>query len=61
MEIFIEPTVEKGGPMHISDLQWNTDLANVILEGLKELNQDIGNINNDLKNGNYYITQKRIL
>nr|XP_034193550.1 glucose dehydrogenase [FAD, quinone]-like [Osmia lignaria] len=48
---FIEPTVENGGPMHISDLQWNTDLANVILEGLKELNQDIGNINNDLKNG----------
>ncbi|XP_003705938.2 alcohol dehydrogenase [acceptor] [Megachile rotundata] len=48
---FIEPTTENGGPMHISDLQWHTDVANAILEGLKELHQDIGNINHDLKNG----------
>ncbi|CAL7938259.1 unnamed protein product [Xylocopa violacea] len=36
---------------HVSDLKWNTGLGNVILEGLQELNQDIGNINDDLKNG----------
>ncbi|XP_076759087.1 alcohol dehydrogenase [acceptor] [Xylocopa sonorina] len=35
----------------ISDLKWGTGLGNVILEGLQELNQDIGDINDDLKDG----------
>ncbi|KAG6800724.1 glucose dehydrogenase [Apis mellifera caucasica] len=48
---FIEPIKKKGGSMHISDLEWNTGLADIILKGLQELQQDIGNINNNLKNG----------
>ncbi|XP_043788652.1 glucose dehydrogenase [FAD, quinone]-like [Apis laboriosa] len=48
---FIEPIKKKGGSMHISDLEWNTGLADIILKGLQELQQNIGNINNNLKNG----------
>ncbi|XP_076165460.1 glucose dehydrogenase [FAD, quinone] [Ptiloglossa arizonensis] len=48
---FIEPITQYGGPMRISDLQWNTNLANVILKGLEEMHQHIGNINKDYKNG----------
>ena len=39
--------------MHISDLEWNTGLADIILKGLQELNQNIGNINDNFKNGSY--------
>lgn len=46
--------------MHISDLEWNTGLADIILKGLQELQQDIGNINNNLKNGNYVKNMKKI-
>lgn len=45
--------------MHISDLEWNTGLADIILKGLQELQQDIGNINNNLKNGNYIKLYKK--
>lgn len=45
--------------MHISDLEWNTGLADIILKGLQELQQDIGNINNNLKNGNYITKNKK--
>ncbi|XP_053977905.1 glucose dehydrogenase [FAD, quinone]-like isoform X1 [Hylaeus volcanicus] len=48
---FIEPITQNGGPMHICDLQWNTSLANVVLKGLEEMHQHIGNINKDYKHG----------
>ncbi|XP_076629978.1 LOW QUALITY PROTEIN: glucose dehydrogenase [FAD, quinone] [Colletes latitarsis] len=48
---FIEPTTEYNGPMHVNDLQWNTDLANIVLKGLEELHQHIGDINKDSKTG----------
>lgn len=47
--------------MHISDLKWNTGLADIILKGLQELNQDIGNINDNFKNGSYQARNKRYL
>lgn len=47
--------------MHISDLEWSTGLADIILKGLQELNQDIGNINDNLKNGSYQARNKRYL
>lgn len=45
--------------MHISDLEWNSGLADIILKGLQELKQNIGNINNNLKNGNYITKNKK--
>ncbi|XP_071865890.1 alcohol dehydrogenase [acceptor] isoform X1 [Bombus fervidus] len=48
---FIEPIKGNDGPMHIIDLGWNTGLADIILKGLQELHQDIGNINDNLKTG----------
>lgn len=53
LKIFSEPTKGNDGPMHIIDLGWNTGLADIILKGLQELHQDIGNINDNLKTGNY--------
>lgn len=53
LNVFVEPITQYGGPMRISDLQWNTNLANVILKGLEEMHQHIGNINKDYKNGNF--------
>ncbi|XP_043247922.1 glucose dehydrogenase [FAD, quinone]-like [Colletes gigas] len=47
----IEPTTEYSGPMHVNDLQWSTDLADIVLKGLEELHQHIGNINKDSKTG----------
>lgn len=54
LKIFLEPIKENGGPMPVSGSEWNTDLADIILKGLQEMHQDIGNINDNLKNGNYY-------
>ncbi|CAK9807506.1 Glucose dehydrogenase [FAD, quinone] [Anthophora quadrimaculata] len=51
LKIFLEPVIKNSGPMHISDLKWDTGLADTILKGLQELHQDIGNINDDLKIG----------
>ncbi|XP_017796644.1 PREDICTED: glucose dehydrogenase [FAD, quinone] [Habropoda laboriosa] len=48
---FTEPTTKNGGPMCVSDLKWDTGLADTILKGLQELHQDIGNINDNLKTG----------
>ncbi|KAK9308829.1 hypothetical protein QLX08_001258 [Tetragonisca angustula] len=47
----IEPIKRNNDTMHISDLEWNTGLADIILKGLQELNQNIGNINDNFKNG----------
>ncbi|KAK1122621.1 hypothetical protein K0M31_009064 [Melipona bicolor] len=47
----IEPIKRNDDTMHINDLKWNTGLADIILKGLQELNQDIGNINDNFKNG----------
>ncbi|XP_033340102.2 glucose dehydrogenase [FAD, quinone] [Megalopta genalis] len=48
---FIEPTKQNGGPMNINALKWNTNLSDIILKGLEELHQSIGNINEELKIG----------
>ncbi|XP_017765035.1 PREDICTED: glucose dehydrogenase [FAD, quinone]-like [Eufriesea mexicana] len=48
---FTEPIKKNGGPIPVSDSEWNTGLADIILKGLQELHQDIGNINDNLKNG----------
>ena len=61
MKIFSEPIKRNDDTMHISDLKWNTGLADIILKGLQELNQDIGNINDNFKNGSYQARNKRYL
>ncbi|XP_078053384.1 glucose dehydrogenase [FAD, quinone] [Augochlora pura] len=48
---FIEPTTQNGGPMNVNALKWSTNLSDIILKGLEELHQSIGNINEELKIG----------
>ncbi|XP_076678536.1 glucose dehydrogenase [FAD, quinone] isoform X3 [Andrena cerasifolii] len=47
----LEPTTESGGPMPVSELKWHSNVADVILKGLEELQQDIGDINKNFRNG----------
>ncbi|XP_076240711.1 glucose dehydrogenase [FAD, quinone] [Calliopsis andreniformis] len=48
---FTEPTQQNGGPIPVREANWNSDLTDVILKGLEELHQHIGDINKNLKNG----------
>lgn len=52
-EILLEYFTKYGGSLHISDLKWDSGVADIILEGLRELHQAVGNINDDIENGNY--------
>lgn len=44
--------------MPVNEAQWNTDLANIILKGLEELHQDIGDINKNFKTGSSLMYRK---
>ncbi|XP_076651704.1 glucose dehydrogenase [FAD, quinone] isoform X2 [Halictus rubicundus] len=48
---FNEPTTQNGGPMSTNILKWSTNLSDIIMKGLEELHQPIGNINEDLNIG----------
>lgn len=50
-EMFLESVSEGNGSVPISDLNWNSNLADVILNALKELHHDVSNINSHLNTG----------
>lgn len=44
--------------MPVSELKWHSNVADVILKGLEELQQDIGDINKNLRNGKFVVRRK---
>ncbi|XP_011342593.1 glucose dehydrogenase [FAD, quinone] isoform X2 [Ooceraea biroi] len=48
---FIESVAENDESVSISELRWNSDLADIILKALKELNYNVGDMNSELDTG----------
>lgn len=51
-----EVIAENNGTVSTSELRWQSDFANVILDALRELNHDVGDMNTklDIGKSNYH-------
>lgn len=47
----LEAAAKNDDLMSISELRWNSIFADIILEALKELKHDVGNMNSQLSTG----------
>jgi len=52
--MFLEAVAKNDDVVSVSELRWNSMFADIILEALRELKHDVGNINSQLSTGIYF-------
>lgn len=53
--MFLEAVAKNDDSVSISELRWNSTFADIILEALRELKHDVGNMNLQLSTGIYLL------
>jgi len=53
--MFLDTVAKSDDSASISELRWNSTFADIILEALRELKHNVGNINSQLSTGIYFL------